>query len=297
MKYMQRFNSHAGLIAKAGLVSAIGFTLASCGVEDTTVVFTPESGNYAEAQTLSITLPKTAKNVYLTTDTVDPVPNPACSYSGEDLPLNRATIVKLRFDVQGKTYTHEKRYVIESNPQDSQLMNRTVIDVWENFFVNHVMNQFTGPSDEDSVQTLHDDDGGTVTLTTRILDRSFFFDIPTAGSQVYDFNFFEKTIPDTGEVVMIQDGNIYGYRNEDGGYFTTLSHGGRTLKYAGTYNGWAIGDFSMNSDGVRSGGYYQVYCTDIGCSPIPVTYAVSSDNHLIEISPVPDADTRSCNPS
>lgn len=284
-------------IFQSALAVSIALTATSCTVvEDTTVLFIPESGVYQSAQTLSITLPKTATNVYLTTDTLDPVPNPACSYNGEDLQLNRATRIKLRFDVQGKTYTHDKLYVIEENPQDSGFVNRTVIETWEHFFVTEVLNKFAPPGDEDiKVQRLEDGEGGSVTLTTRILDRSIFFDIPTAGDQTYDFNFFEKVLADTGEEVMIQDGAVYGYRNEDRGYYGTAK--GRRLKYAGTYNGWAEGNFDLNADGVRIGGQYDIYCTDIGCAPVPVTYALgSSGEQLIEVSPVPDANTRSCSP-
>lgn len=281
---------------KAVLTAGATLAMTACGVESTTVVFTPESGVYPQTQTLSISLPKTATNVYLTTDTLDPVPNPACHYAGEDLVLDRATRVKLRFDVQGKTYRHDKLYVIEENPQDSQLLNRTVIEAWELFFIHQVMNQFTASGEENSFETLEDGDGGTATLNTRILERSIFFDIPTAGSQTYSFNFFEKTNADTSEVVMIQDGAIYGYRDEDGGYYTTMSGEGRRLKYAGTYNGWADGDFSLNAEGVRSGGHYDIYCTDPGCAQVPVTYAVGSTNQLIEVSPVPNETTRSCSP-
>ncbi len=278
----------------AGVVAFL-LPLSACKVvEDTTVVFLPEAGRFQSAQTLTITLPATARNVYLTTDTLDPVPSESCAYSGEDLVLDRATRVKLRFDVQGKTYHHQRLYVIDENPANSQFKNRTVIEAWENFFVSQVYRQLPPIGDEDAIDTLTDDYGGTVTRVTRILDRSIFFDIPTAGSQSYAFNFFEKTDPDTGEHIVLNSGTIYGYLNEDGGYYSTERVGGEQLKFAGTYNGWADGDFILNSEGQTSAGQYTVFCRDYGCADVPVTYALGTEKQLLEVSPVPNENTRRC---
>lgn len=282
-------------IAVIASLGTLALALTACKtVEDTTVVFLPEAGRFQAAQTLAITLPPTARNVYLTTDTLDPVPSESCAYGGENLDLDRATLVKLRFDVQGKTYHHERLYVIDENPADSQLKNRTVIEAWENFFVSQVYRQLPPIGDEDATDTLTDDYGGTVTRQTRILDRSIFFDIPTAGSQTYTFNFFEKTDPDTGENINLNSGAIYGYLNEDGGYYSTVRSGGQRLKFAGTYNGWADGDFSLNAEGQTSAGHYTVFCRDYGCAATPVIYALGTEKQLLEVSPVPNENTRRC---
>jgi hypothetical protein len=266
-------------IATLTSLGTLLLALAGCKttvVEDTTVTFMPESGRYQAAQTLTIKLPPTASNIYLTTDTLDPVANNACAYHGENLQLDRATLVKLRFDVQGKTYRHEKLYVIDENPADSHLTNRSVVEAWENFFVSQVYRQMPATGDQNAVHTLTDAEGGTVTRDTRILSRSIFFGIPTSGSQAYRFNFFEKTDADTGEVIMINSGAIYGYRNEDYGFFTTLRDGGERLKFSGTYNGWADGDFNLNADGQTTDGKYTVFCRDYGCAATPVIYALGT---------------------
>lgn len=280
------------------LLSVLGvlcITVTACKVEeDVSVTFTPDAGVYTNAQTLAVRLPKTATNVYLTTDTLDPVPNSACAYSGENLPLDRATLVKLRYDVQGNTYRHERLYVIDENAEDSRLINRKVIEAWENFFVKQVFRQMPETGDQDATHTLTDAEGGTVTRTTRILDRSIFFDIPTAGSQTYTFNFFEKTDPDTGELVMLNSGSVYGYLDEDGGYYSTTLAEGKRLKYAGTYNGWADGDFTLDAEGKTSAGHYTVFCQDYGCASTPVIYALGSAKQLIEVSPIPNPNTRRC---
>ena len=282
-------------IAVIASLGTLALALTACKtVEDTTVVFLPEAGRFQAAQTLAITLPPTARNVYLTTDTLDPVPSESCAYGGENLDLDRATLVKLRFDVQGETYHHERLYVIDENPADSQLKNRTVIEAWENFFVSQVYRQLPPIGDEDATDTLTDDYGGTVTRQTRILDRSIFFDIPTAGSQTYTFNFFEKTDPDTGENINLNSGAIYGYLNEDGGYYSTVRSGGQRLKFAGTYNGWADGDFFLNAEGQTSDGHYTVFCRDYGCAATPVIYALGTEKQLLEVSPVPNENTRRC---
>lgn len=280
---------------KIAFTATIGFVLSACEiVEDTTVVFTPEAGVYAQVQVLEITLPPTASNVYLTTDTIDPESHPNCSYVGENITLDRATTVKLRFDVQGKTYNHERTYIIEENPQDSGLTNRTVIEAWEHFFVKQVLNKLPASNDEDSIRVLDDGDGGTVTINTRILDRSFFFDVPIEGSQTYSFNFFEKEDADTGELIMINSGAVYGYRNEYGGYYSTERREGQRIRFDGTYRGWADGDFWLDEEGNTSGGHYKVFCSTPGCAAVPVIYGLSSSNQFIEVSPVPNAYTRSC---
>ncbi|MCG8534564.1 MAG: hypothetical protein MI808_05655 [Pseudomonadales bacterium] len=280
---------------KTLLIGALGIAVSACEVvEDTSVTFTPAAGTYQEEQVLSIDLPPTATNVYLTTDTRDPIISNACSYGGEDLLLDRATTVKLRFDVQGKTYTHERTYLIEANPQNSNLTNRTIIETWENFFVKNVYNQIPSDFDNDFVKVINDEDGGSVTVTTRILDRSFFFDIPIEGEQIFDFNFFEKTDADTGEVVVINSGAVYGYRNEDGGYYSTKRKAGKVIKFDGTYRGWAEGGFTLNADGETTGGSYKVFCTSPGCSDVPVVYALGSTRQFIEISPTHHENTRAC---
>lgn len=277
------------------LLGALSITLSACKIEpDVSVSFTPDSGVFAASQTLAIRLPPNATNVYLTTDTRDPVPHPACAYAGENLTLDRATLVKLRFDVQGNTYRHERLYVIDENPQDNRFTNRSVLEAWENFFVKQVYRQMPAISDEDAIHTLTDEEGGTVTRTTRILDRSIFFDIPTAGSQTYTFNFFERTDADTGEIVMLNSGSIHGYLDEDGGYYSTRRDAGKRLKYAGTYNGWADGDFTLDADGRTSGGHYTIHCQDAGCADTPVIYALGTAKQLIEVSPVPGPETRRC---
>jgi hypothetical protein len=260
---------------------------------ETNTYFSLPGGVYPSAQTVSLTLPPLAENVYLTTDTRDPIASPLCAYSGEDITLERATTIKLRYTVQGIQYQQERQYLIEDGSYDSGFTNRAIISTWERFFVKKVYSQFNPPTDADSSLTIYDSEGGAAKLDTKILAYSVFGP-PKRGEMTYSFSFFKGIDSEYNEEVMLNSGAIYGYQDSSGGYYTTLTKNGQRLNFSGTYTGWADGDFKMNSDGITVSGYYTVHCIDRGCADVPVTYAMGSRNQLIEISPVPDENTHSC---
>ena len=242
-------------------------------------------------------------NLYLTTDGVDPIADPLCAYGGETILLDRPTRVKLRYDQNGETRILEETFIIKRNLQDSGYTNRQIVEVWERFFVDNVLNVFDPPDNENSIFTLDEAHGGQLVVETNILSRTPFTKIPDAGEQSFRFRFFERTNPDTGKVVRINRGAIYGYRNRDGGYYTTYptkaSADGNPmaerLYFAGSYTGWADGSFRMNEEGVTIGGYYEVECVGQNCAPSPVAYhMIEGNNMLVEVGPARHANTRSC---
>lgn len=273
--------------------------LAGCKTEEiTTTSYYPAVGTYNETQTVRVQVPPTASNVYLTTDSVTPVAQPRCAYSGENLTIDRTTLIKVAYDVAGKHYVSEGLYVLENNPVDSGYTNRSVVTTWERFFVTQVLRQFSVPNEDSSTLTLEDGEGGNVTLQTNILDRSIL-GAPEAGEQRYSFNKFKMTEEDSGLSVTINSGNIYGYRDEEDGFYTTLENEyttyGSRLEFSGSYNGWADGDFKMDATGkTLSGGYYEIMCFDNGCANHPVTYRLGSRNQFIEVTHSQGANTRSC---
>ncbi len=91
----------------------------------------------------------------------------------------------------------------------------------ERFFIKHVLRQFNPSTSDNSLLRLDDDETGYVTLQTNILAKNFF-GAPKRGEQTYNFYFFEKTDLESGETVMLEDGTIYGYRDDDGGFYSTL---------------------------------------------------------------------------
>ena len=273
--------------------------LSGCKSTDITyVTFSPAAGTYSTAQTVTVGLPPKATNVYLTTDSVDPVADPRCAYSSDALTLDRSTLIKVSYDVAGKHYQAESLYVIGSNVPDSGYTNRKVLTTWERFFVEHVLRQFSIPNENSSTVQLEDEVGGSVTIQTNILDRTTF-GAPESGEQSYSFERFKMTDPDTAETVTINSGTIYGYRDPDEGNYTTLTQGaargaGNRLEFAGTYNGWADGNFRMNAAGETVDGYYKIYCYDNGCAANPVIYALGTKNQFVEVKAYPDANTRTC---
>lgn len=280
-------------------ISLLVIFMTGCKTEPiTTVSFYPAGGTYENGQIVDVELPANATNVYLTTDTLDPVANPLCAYAGENLTINRSTQIKLTYDVAGVTYHADQLYVIEGNTHDHGYANRNVISSWESFFVKGVLRRFDVPSDADSTLAIQDGDGGSVTLQTSIFDRTTL-GTPTSGEQTYSFDFYEYTDPDTSETIMLQAGSIYGFKDEDGGFYTTLprngrSGGGSRLAFAGAYTGWADGDFIMDAEGRTTSGSYTVFCSDAKCAPIPITYALGTHNQLIEVEPTHDEFTHSC---
>ncbi len=248
-------------------------------------------GVYPTTQTLQITLPPTATNVYLTTNSIDPVPNAACAYSGEDLTIDRPTIVKLIYNVGGDKFSYEKQYRVEENKVDNRFTNRNVIETWEYFFKKHVLSQFSPSETENSFLTAEDGEGGTATVLTQYSHHWLTNDI-TGGSQTYTFNFFEKTDAETGEVVMLRSGILSGSQGADGGYYMTDDQA--PITFSGTYHGWAEGAFFTNAEGLTTDGYYKVYCTDAGCAPAPVVYYLNPSHGFIEIDQKRSEFTHSC---
>ena len=266
--------------------------------EITAVSFFPGSGTYATAQTVAITLPPKAKNVHLTTDSMDPIVDPQCAYAGENLTIDRPTLVKISYDVAGKHYQVESLYIIEDNPIENAYTNRKVMTTWERFFVEHVLRQFSVPNEDTSTLTLEDAEDGKVTLLTSILDRTVL-GAPEKGEQTYTFERFKITDTDDPNLsVTINSGKIYGYRDEDEGSYTTLATGargtGERLEFSGSYNGWADGDFLMNAAGETTSGYYKVFCFDNGCAANPVIYGLGTKNQFLQVVSYPDAHSRSC---
>jgi hypothetical protein len=272
--------------------------LSACKKEEiTTVSFLPAGGQYPQTQSVSVQLPPTATNVYLTTDTLDPVADARCAYAGEALTIDQSTLVKVMYDVAGKTYRAESLYVLENNPVDNGYTNRTVLATWERFFVNFVLRQFTVPSQDSSTIVLEDGEGGTATIQTNILDKTML-GAPEAGEQIYKFSDFKMVDQDTATTVMLHAGKIYGYRDEEDGYYSTLetafNNSGNRLVYSGTFNGWAEGDFKMDAMGKTVSGYYKILCFDTGCANSPVTYSLGTRNQFVEVVNTVGPNTRTC---
>lgn len=267
--------------------------------------FSVYGGIYDTEQTVAVEVAYDTTNLYLTTDGVDPVADPLCAYQGEAILVDRPTRIKLRYDQKGETYIVEQTYIIKQNMVDSGYTNRRIVEAWEQFFVDHVLNAFNPPDNENSLFSLDEDRGSQLIVETNILSRTPFTKIPDAGEQSYRFRFFERTNPDTGEIVRINRGAIYGYRNKEGGYYTTLpiktgSDGepmAERLYFSGTYTGWADGDFQLNAEGKTTDGYYEVECVGQNCAPSPVMYhMIEGNNTLIEVGPARHDNTRSCTP-
>lgn len=263
--------------------------LSGCKTDTKETTFEPAAGDYESAQTVKVTLPPRATKVYLTTDSVEPVANEACAYAGQDLIIDRHTIVKLRYEIDGQPYNYDLTYKVNEVRVDNGFTNRIVIDAWENFFVKQVLRQLELPEYADADALLEDGAGGTVNVAQRVY-KTPITQIVDSGTQTYRFNYFEKSDSDTAEVIMIRSGEIYGSRNRNGGHYRTQV----PLVFSGTYNGWAEGSFFMNQEGATTGGIYRVYCEDLGCAPNPVTYHLNANNGLIEVDQTRHANSISC---
>jgi hypothetical protein len=296
--YMQRSSI---LIKMVGVFSAV---LVTTGCKESfQPYFSLTGGVYDTEQQVSVKVSSDTTNLYLTTDGVDPVVDPRCAYNGEPVVIDRPTRVKLRYDQNGKTGIIEDTFIVKQNMVDSGYTNRKIVEVWERFFVDHVLNAFDPPSNENSLFSLDEENGSQLLVETNILSRTPITKIPDAGEQSYRFRFFERTSEDTGEQVRINRGAVYGYRNKNGGYYTTYptkaSADGEPMSerlyFSGTYTGWAEGSFRMNTEGVTTTGYYEVECVGENCAPSPVRYQmIDGSNLLIEVGPARHAHTRSC---
>ena len=290
-KSLSMFSKRVSMLAGATAV------LMGCGGEviDTSITFVPAAGVFSDIQSVSVQLPEQATNVYLSTNTLAPEANAACSYAGEALTIDRPTVVKITYDVEGETYTGEAIYVVEQNYTDSNFTNRDVIFSWEKFFLEDVVRQFSPDFDLDrSTLQLSDGNGGNVWLHTNVIERSILFDSPERGSQLYEFEFFEGTMEETNTTVMLEKGAVYGYLGDGSGFYTTQSNGGKRIEYAGTYRGWAEGDFTLNGNAEAVADEYLVQCYNVGCSQHPVYYVMDSRRQLVEVSAVAHDNTRSC---
>ena len=92
---------------------------------------------------------------------------------------------------------------------------------------------------------------------------------------------------------MIKKGALYGYQDEDGGFYGTVQETGVRIHFSGSYHGWADGDFELNAGGRPSFGYYEIFCSDFGCPDHSVTYAVQG-HHYLEVNPLPHENSLTC---
>ena len=283
------------LAARTLAITSFASMVLGCGGEPITEAsFSHYDGRYPTAIQLHIELPDTAANAYLTTDGNDPIASASCAFAGQDITIDRSTQLKLTYDVSGETLEYDFLYLIEDVNVDNGFTNRNIIYTWERFFLNNVVRQFNPPTDKDSVLTLNDDQDGQVILKTKIPDTTIIGGFPKAASQHYVFENFERKDADTKKTVRVSSGGIYGYRDGDGGYYSTLQQGGDRLKFAGSYNGWADGDFLINQDGLTHWGSYTIYCVDQGCADRPVIYALDSKAQFQEIDTTTHENSWTC---
>ncbi|MCG8669805.1 MAG: hypothetical protein MI867_10370 [Pseudomonadales bacterium] len=291
----------------AGTVKVLGLGLSTIAVLTACVsepkypgshYFSPNTGAYPTAQTVDLSIPNDATNIFVTTDSVEPWPSEYCVQNNGLLQINvdQPMAIKLRYDQYGQTITDVGYYFIEDSAIDNGYKNRDLLDTWETFFASHVLKLFNVPDQDYSLLTHSDGQGGTVSLETRITERGWIFGDPEEGNQTYRFDNYHYTDPQTGQSFVIESGTIYGFRGESRGFYNTELDG-EAIVFSGDINGWAEGNFKM--DGERTtGGYYRVFCTDAGCANKEAVYGLNTTaKEFIEIAPVTNENTLSCSPS
>lgn len=302
---MKMLTPNSGLSAKATKVAALTFTtvtvLTACVAEPkypSNHYYSPTTGTFPTAQTVSLSIPSDATNLFISTDTVDPWPSVNCVKKAGDMDFtfDRSTALKIRYELYGKQVTDARYYFIEDAPAEKPYRNRNLLDTWENFFASHVIPRFTIPDQDHSLLTAHDGQGGTVTLETNITERGWIWDDPEEGNQTYRFDNYHYTDPKTGESFVIESGAVYGFRGESRGFYNTETHG-ETIVFSGDINGWAEGSFKMDGEGNTTSGYYRIFCSDDGCANQEAIYGLNSaTNGYIQVSDKITEDTVSCSP-
>lgn len=258
--------------------------------------FSVGGGAYPTAQTVKVEFPSNATNIFVTTDSIDPWPAEDCyqQNTAVSVNVNQSMAIKIRYDQYGSTFTDTKYYFIEDVASDGGHLNRDLLDTWETFFVKAVLRNFDIPDQDFSRLTIHDGQGGTVVLETRITDRGWIFEDPEEANQTYFFDNFHYTDPDTGQSFVIESGKIYGYRNENRGYYNTELDG-EPIVVSGDVNGWAQGNFLMDGDGNTTSGYYRIFCEDAGCANRETIYGLNTAaNQFIEVAPTYNDSTLTC---
>lgn len=267
------------------ITTAMLSALAGCGGAADFDINPPE-GTYSSAQSVKVTIPTGATNVYLTTD-AQPITNPTnnCKLSGNTtLNIDKPTMVNLRFDEEGVTTTMSFVYNITDNPIDSGLTNNEVLDAWE-FLNQNVIQNLPQSSFTQS------DAFGIGTISSNYSEHCCFY-----AEQSFTFN--DYTYDYNGQNLSIDSGTVAGRSPSSGsGSYGTFQANGKTLSFSGDYNGTADGEFKTNrSDGVIStlSGYYRIHCTDGGCSAGDVVYEFVSDGEFAELASMESPGVISC---
>ena len=288
-------------IKRVALGMAAVSLLAACKTEPKypgSHYFSPPTGAYPTSQTIDVNIPDDASNVFVTTDSIAPWPSEYCAQNTGLLQINanQPMSVKIRYDQYGRTITDTAYYFIEDAAESNIYTNRDLIDIWEDFFVAHVLTLFTVPDQDYSLLTHNDGQGGTITLETNITERGWIFDDPEEGNQTYRFTNYHYRDPKTGLEFVVKSGAIYGFRGESRGYYNTEIEG-ETIVFSGDVNGWAEGNFKLDGDGNTTGGYYRIFCNDAGCANKEVAYGLNSAaSEFIEVAANPSSTTLSCSP-
>lgn len=267
--------------------TAVCLALSGCGA-GFDVTFSSGVQNYSRAQRVKVEVPENATNVYLTTNNKDPVPNAKCSFKPGIINVNRPTVVKLRFDLDGETYIQSGIYIIENMVKESRYGNRVAIDIFERFIRNHVNPSFGPSPTHDATEVISDGTDGTVTRITDINGLIF-----VQGRQTFLFNDYKYFDPNNETYLIVKSGKIFGFRNSDGGYYNT-DVDGETINFFGTFNGYANGHFYLNEQNETTGGFYRVTCSDKWCAAGEAYYALGSFREFVEIYPEPEDNPRSC---
>ena len=279
------------------MTSVIGLTACEQGfIQPGSHSFSLNGGAYPTAQQINLQIPDNAKNVFVTTDSVEPWPSESCYQTAKSININvdQSMAIKIKYDQYGATFTDAQYYFIEDVSSDGGHLNRDLLDTWETFFVKAVLRRFDVPDQDFSRLTINDGQGGTVVLETRITERGWFTDAPEEANQTYYFDNFHYTDPDTGQSFVIESGKIYGYRNENRGFFNTELDG-EPIVVSGDVNGWAEGNFKMDGEGNTTSGYYRIFCSDDGCANRETVYGLNTGaNDFIEVAPVFNESTFSC---
>jgi len=280
---------HQKYTVKAPLLPSALLLLAGCEPGENTVSFLEGIHQYDTAQTVEVRLPQGASDIYVTTDNNDPIPREQCRLTNPVISVEKPTVIKVRFTLDGNTLTQTGIYVIADAITESRYGNRVAIDLFENFIRSHINPAF-GPSPTifDQNLSINDGMGGTATRDT-VIEGIIF----KSGKQTFSFDNYSYYEPNDNTLFIAESGSIFGYRDSDGGYYNTDEDGERIV-YSGTFNGSADGHFYLDSEGYTTRGFYRVNCVDRWCADGDVIYAMDRQREYVEIFPSSNDDTISC---
>jgi hypothetical protein len=248
-------------------------------------MFQPPGGDYDSTQYVIISIPN-ATAIYYTLDGAEPSER-CLQYTGMPIEVSATTVIKVVYYAQGvKSDVISETYNFPGGGGDNSYTNSAMLEAWVEYETatrQLIQDKYwdgcqpvtrSGPPPCSGQLTLGDlgtgyfvDDGAGGTVTWDVLQEGL------GGKSIVYYDGYDFTLGGGG-VLEATAGQVVGHLDMNGTGSTNTAEG-ETIELSGAFTG-TIEDAVTITDGERTGGFFEVTCTnDPDCASGMQTYLVS----------------------